>query len=274
MKRIGIALGAGGARGLAHIVVLQAFEELGIRPSMISGTSIGAVIGAGFAAGLSTAEMRKAVDETRAVRAGRLGRLYGKSELNFAVSWLDPTMRTGGLIKGEKFIRFLYSKIKVRRFVELEIPLVVVATHFWKREQVILGKGNVLKAVQASCSMPGLFTPVSIGGELYVDGGLVNPLPYDVLRPYCDVTVAIDVFPHAIPERARPLRAQEIFFSAFQILQNSIVREKLKQSQPDILISVEMSNVRALEFNKANSILEQAVPWKEELKRRLLPFLD
>jgi NTE family protein len=274
MKRIGIALGAGGARGLAHIVVLQAFEELGIRPSMISGTSIGAVIGAGFAAGLSTHEMKTAVDESRAVRAGRFGRFYGKSELNFAVSWLDPTIRTGGLIKGEKFIRYLYSKIKVRRFVELEIPLLVIATHLWKREQAVLGKGNVLKSVQASCSMPGLFTPVSIGGELYVDGGLVNPLPYDVLRPYCDVTVAVDVFPHAIPERVKPLRAQEVFFSAFQILQNSIVREKLKQTQPDILIRVEMQNVRALEFNKANSILQQALPWKEELKRKLIPFLD
>ena len=273
MKRIGVALGAGGARGLAHIVVLQAFEELGIKPSIVSGTSIGAVIGVGYAAGLSTAEMKNAVDESRVVKPGRFRRFYGNSELNFALSWLDPTIRTGGIIKGEKFIKFLYSRINVRRFVELEIPLVVIATHLGKREQVILDKGNVLKAVLASCAMPGLFTPVTIGGELFVDGGLVNPLPYDVLRPSCDVTVALDVSPRIATERTRPLRAQEVFFSAFQIMQNSIVREKLMQSQPDILIRIAMNNVRALEFNKATSIFQQALPWKEELKRRLYPFL-
>jgi NTE family protein len=76
MKTIGVALGAGGARGLAHIVVLQAFEELGIKPSIISGTSIGAVIGAGFAAGLTTIEMKDVIEEIRALRPRRFGRLF------------------------------------------------------------------------------------------------------------------------------------------------------------------------------------------------------
>jgi NTE family protein len=259
---------------LAYIVVLQAFEELGIKPSIISGTSIGAVIGAGFAAGLSTAEMRSAVEEVRATKQGRLRRLYTRSDLKFALAWLDPTIRTGGLIKGEKFTRFLFSKIGVKRFEELEIPLMVVATHLWNREQVVLGKGSVLKAVQASYSMPGLFAPVSIGGDLYVDGGLVNPLPYDVIRPFCDVTVAVDVSVRSIARRSKSPRAQEVLFSAFHIMQNSIVREKLKQSQPDIHIKIEMKNVRALEFNKTNSIFQQALPSKEELKQKLLPFLD
>ena len=110
MKRIGIALGAGGVRGLAYIVVLEALEELRIKPSVISGTSIGAVVGAGFAAGLSTAEMRGAIEEVRATKQSRLGRFYDNSELKFALAWLDPTTRTGGLIKGEKFIKFLEMK--------------------------------------------------------------------------------------------------------------------------------------------------------------------
>jgi NTE family protein len=156
----------------------------------------------------------------------------------------------------------------------LEIPFLAIATHFWKREQIVLGKGNLLKAVQASYSMPGLFSPVSIGGELYVDGGLVNPLPYDVIRPFCDITVAVDVSIRSVSRTAAPLRAQEVLFSAFQTMQNSIVREKRRQSPPDIQIEVEMRNVRALEFHKTTSIFEQALTSKEELKRKLIQMLD
>jgi NTE family protein len=274
MKRIGVALGAGGARGLAHIVVLQAFEELGIRPSIMAGTSIGAVIGAGFAAGLTTAEMKNAVEEIRKANSGRLARFYDNSDLKFALTFLDPTIERGGLIKGEKFIKFVQSKLKVKRFEDLEIPFAVVATRYWKRDQVVLGRGNLLKAIQASYSLPGLFTPVKVGNDLYVDGGLVNPLPYDILRPYCDLTVAVDVSVRSVHDRTVRLHAQEILFSAFQIMQNSIVREKLEQSKPDIHIRIDMKNVRSLEFNKSESIFEQALLPKEELKRKLTELLD
>jgi NTE family protein len=274
MKRVGVALGAGGARGLAHIVVLQAFEELGIKPTIMAGTSIGAVIGAGFAAGLTTAEMKDAVEEIRTANSGRLARFYDNSELKFALAFLDPTIEPGGLIKGEKFIKFVQSKLKVKRFEDLEIPFAVIATHYWKREQVVLGKGNLLKAIQASYSMPGLFTPVKVGNDLYVDGGLVNPLPYDVIRPYCDITVAIDVSIRSAASGSTPLHAQDVLFSAFQIMHNSIIREKLNQSKPDVHIKIDMRNVRALEFNKTESIFEQALSPKEELKQRLTELLD
>ena len=119
MKRIGIALGAGGARGLAHIVVLQAFEELRIKPCVISGTSIGAVVGAGYASGLSPAQMMDAVEEIRTTKPGRFGRFYSNSELNFVLAWLDPTVKIGGLIKGERFIKFLSERMQVERFEDL-----------------------------------------------------------------------------------------------------------------------------------------------------------
>ncbi len=273
MKTIGVALGAGGARGLAHIIALQAFEELGVKPSVIAGTSIGAVIGAGLAAGLTTAEMKDAVEEIRASKPRRFGLFSNNPEFKFVVALLDPTTEAGGLIKGEKFIRFLRSKIKAERFEDLQIPLLVVATDFWRREQVILNKGNLLKAVWASYSLPGLFAPVLIGKDLLVDGGLMNPLPYDILRPACDITVAIDVSVKEIDRKSR-VHAQEVLFSAYQILQNSIVREKRKQSQPDILIETEIRDVRALEFSKAKSIFEQALPAKEELKRKLDVLLN
>lgn len=274
MKRVGVALGAGGARGLAHIVVLEAFEELGIKPSVISGTSIGAVIGVAFAAGLSTTAMKDAVEEIRATKPGRFGRFYSNSELNFVLAWLDPTVKIGGLIKGEKFLTFLSNKIRVTKFDELKIPFIVIATDFRKREQVVFDRGDVLKAVQASYSMPGLFAPVSIGNDLFVDGGLVNPLPFDVIRPFCDITVAVDVAIHSIDEHSVSPRAQEVLFSAFRIMQNSVVREKLVRSKPDIHINIDVKNVRSLEFNKTESIFEQALTSKEELKQKLLTLLD
>lgn len=273
MKRIGIALGAGGARGLGHIIVLQAIEELNIKPAIIAGTSIGAVIGAGFAAGLSTKQMKDAVYEFQAAPPGRFKRFYDNTELMFALAFLDPTIKPGGLIKGKKFIKFLHGNMRVKRFEELEIPFLVIATHLWRREQVVLQNGNLLKAIQASYSMPGLFSPVSIRGDLHVDGGLVNPLPYDVLRPFCDITVAVDVSIRSTTRSAAPLHAQEVLFSAFQIMQNSIIREKVKEGPPDIHIKVEMKNVRALEFYKTNSIFEQALASKDELKDKLIRAL-
>jgi NTE family protein len=269
MKRIGIALGAGGARGLAHIVVLQAFEELGIRPSVISGTSMGAVIGAAFAAGLSTKEMKDAVEEIRTATPGRLWRMYDNEGLRFALALLDPTMDTGGLVKGEKFIKFLEGKIKVRRFEDLKIPLMVIATDYWRRKQVVLNKGDLMKAVRASYSMPGLFIPVKVGRNFLVDGGLMNPLPYDVLEGHCEITVAVDVSIKETAAARKLPHAQEVLFSAFQILQNSIVREKLIHRQPDCLIKTDIKNVRALEFGKAKSIYAQALLAKEELKTNL-----
>ena len=273
MKTIGVALGAGGARGLAHIIALQAFEELGVKPSVIAGTSIGAVIGAALASGLSTAEMKDAVEEIRASKPGRFGFFSNNAEFKFAIALLDPTTEAGGLIKGEKFIRFLRNKIKAERFEDLRIPLLVIATDYWRREQVILNKGNLLKAVWASYSLPGLFAPMMIGKDLLVDGGLMNPLPYDVLQPLCDITVAIDVSVKEITRKSR-VHAQEVLFSAYQILQNSVVREKRRQSQPDILIETEIRDVRALEFSKAQSIFEQALPAKEQLKRKLDALLN
>lgn len=273
MKTVGVALGAGGARGLGHLIVLEAFEELGIIPSVVAGTSIGAVIGAGVAAGLSGQEMRDAVEEIRAAKPGKMWNIYDNPDYKLALAVMDPTRETGGLLKGEKFSRLIHSKIGVDRFEDLKIPLKLVATDYWRKSEVVLERGDLLEAIRASYSMPGLFLPVKINGALLVDGGLENPLPYDVIRPHCDISVAIDVSAHMTASEAEMPHAYEVLFFAYQIMQNSIVREKLKHSQPDILIKTRIKDVRSLEFNKLRSIYEQAVPSKEELKRKLEKIL-
>jgi len=243
-----------------------------IRPSVISGTSFGAIIGAGFAAGLSSSAMKEAVQEAQVLKGKRFWN-GNKGNLPIAVTFLDPTTEAGGLIKGEKFISFLRSKIQVSRFEDLQIPLYVIATNYWKREQVVLSQGDLYQALRASYSLPALFTPVKFGKELLVDGGLMNPLPYDIIKPLCDITIAIDVSVRETASKPN-VRAQEILFSSYQIMQNSILREKLKQSQPDVLIQPDIQNVRMLEFNKINSIYQQAFSAKEELKRKLAQVLE
>ncbi len=259
---------------MGHLVVLEAFEELGVTPSVVAGTSIGAVIGAGVAAGLTGAEMREAVEELRSTKPGRIWNIYENPDYKLALAVMDPTREHGGLLKGEKFLRFIHSRIRVERFEDLKIPLKLIATDYWQKSEVVLEEGDLLESIRASYSMPGLFLPVTIDGKLLVDGGLENPLPYDVIRDQCDISVAIDVSAHLHASAEEVPRAYEVLFFAYQIMQNSIVREKLQHSRPDILIKTHIENVRSLEFNKLRSIYEQAVPAKEELKRRLAELLE
>ena len=274
MKTVGVAFGAGGARGLGHLVVLEAFEELGITPLVVAGTSIGAVIGAGVAAGLTGQEMREAVEEIRTTKPGGMWNIYDNPDFKLALAIMDPTRETGGLLRGEKFLRFIHDRIGVDRFEDLRIPLKLIATDYWQKAEVVLERGDLLESIRASYSMPGLFLPVKINGALLVDGGLENPLPYDVIRPHCDISVAIDVSAHLTASEIETPRAYEVLFFAYQIMQNSIVREKLKHTRPDILIRTHIQDVRSLEFNKLRSIYDQAVPAKEELKRTLGEMLE
>lgn len=269
MEKIGLALGSGGARGLAHILVFEVFEELGIKPYIISGTSIGAIMGASFASGTSSQEIKEVVNELIFSKNGKFWEVYKKSDLAKMFNFIDFGLKPGGLIKGEKFLKLLKEKIKVDNFVDLQIPLRVIATDYWEHDEVILSKGNVHKAVVASFSLPGLFPPVECNDKLLIDGGMVNPLPYDVIQNECDLTVAVDVSASKDKIENGFPPSYEVLFSSFQIMQNSIVREKLKQSKPDILIKTEIKNIRIHEFMKAQSIYDQAAKAKEELKRTL-----
>lgn len=267
--KIGLALGAGGARGLAFIVILEAFEELGIKPSIISGASIGAIVGAAYAAGLDSKQMRAAVDELVETKNGRFWEIYKKSDLIKLLEFIDPNTKSGGILKGEKIINYFKSHVKIKKFEELKIPLLVVATNYWEKKQEVLSKGDLLSAVKASYSLPGIFTPVSRNGKLLIDGGMVNPLPFDVISEKCDLTIAIDVSAKLNNKDAGMPPAHEVLFSAFQIMQNSILSAKLMRSTPDILIKTDIKEIRMLEFLKAKEIYKQAVPFKDQLKSKL-----
>ena len=274
MKKIGLALGAGGARGLAHIKIIQAFEELGIQPAIISGTSIGAIVAVAYAAGLSSKQM---IDSTREIIFGKNDKymdFFKKSDFIKILDLLDPAIASGGFIKGEKFMKYFSEHVKTENFEELKIATKIVTTEYWSKSQRILSSGKLLPATRASYSLPAMFTPVKINGELLMDGGLVNPLPLDIIYDKCDISIGIDVSSKKSINPNENPSSLDILFSAFQIMQNSIMKAKLAIRAPDILIQVDIKDIRLLEFNKAETIWEQAEIFKESLKEQLKSLLD
>lgn len=274
MKKIGLALGSGGARGLAHIKIYEAFEELGIIPAIISGTSVGAIIGAAIAAGFSSKEIKDSIYNKLLSKTGNFWEIFRNSDIKKILDFVDVEIKPGGILKGEKFLSYLSEEIGVQKFDDLKIPLRVVATNLYTREQAVFDSGDLYSAVKASYSLPGIFTPVARNNYLYVDGGLVNPLPYDIIKEKCDIVVGVNVLAKSKFKSSKEMPpAYEVLFSTFQIMQNSILNEKLKHTQPDILINTDIEEVRVFEFMKAEYIYKESKKYKTELKKKLEKYL-
>jgi NTE family protein len=270
---IALALGGGGARGLAHILMLEVFDELGIKPVAIAGTSSGAVFGAAYASGLSARLIRAHTEETLSQRFDIVRQLLSARS--------DPVLKIfnfvpirSALLKPETLLDYLLPSKVARDFAHLAIPLKVVATDYYAQEQRIIGEGALRSAVAASIALPALFTPVSIDGRLLMDGGLTNPLPFDVLDGAADLTVAIDVSGAPTPpsKRDHPSVFAALMAST-QILQRTIVREKLRSRQPDNYIDVEVDDYYQLDFHRFKEVLAAAAQAKAQLKRQLARVL-
>ena len=266
---VALALGGGGARGLAHIPVLEVFDELGIRPKVIAGTSIGALFGAAYASGLSAKHIRALTEETLAGRIDLVRQLFmARSDPVQKLLNVFP-LRTA-LLKSEAVLEMIFPTQVAQDFKGLHIPLKLVATDLRTRSALVLTEGPLRPAVAASIAIPVIFQPVTLAGRTLVDGGLVNPLPFDLVTGEADITVAIDVSGTAADADfgARP-SAMSIAAQSLQIMEKSITREKLKHTQPDIYIDVEVDMFHALEFHRAKEILAAANPIKERLRRQL-----
>ena len=274
MKKIGIALGGGGVRGFAHIAMLEVIDELGITPYCIAGTSMGAIVGAQYASGRKAAQMR---DEVAEVLVG--DKDAGKVSLSKLVKQLmdlaDIRIGQGGLFKGEKFIQGLIEKMgDIRTFEQLSIPLKIVAADFWRREQVVFESGELGTAIRASMAFPVVFTPVRHQGRLLVDGGTVNPVPYDLLPDDCDIKIAIDVLGVRSKGAEHTPSLAETVTNVFQIAQRAIVAERIKYAPPDIYIQPEIKDVEEMEFRKIIDVYEQATTAQAELRKQLNDLLS
>lgn len=267
--RIGLALGSGGARGLAHLQVFEVLDALGLRPHRISGASIGAIMGSLYAAGLSASDIHDAIDSiTKSHDEDWLEALLS-GDLTRWLHFLEPGAGPGGVIHSDGLVDFLKETAGVSRFDELAIPLQVVATDFWSREMLVFDSGDLWPAVQASMAVPGLFKPVHYQGRLLVDGGLTNPVPFDLLAD-CELIIAVNVLGVRTPDGADDVPSSlESIFNTFQIMQNSILSEKLKRLEPDIMVRPEIEGVRVLEFYRFEDILEQGRPARDALEAEL-----
>jgi NTE family protein len=268
MKSVALALGGGGARGLAHIVVAEALDEMGVKPVAIAGTSIGAVIGAGYASGMSGREMRRyaihivhnRTDVMRRMmrsRAGKLRNLFGGG--------LGDATRLDAELLCEQFL----PESLPEDFSGLEIPLTVIASDLYRRREVAFSKGPLRRALAAPISLPTIMRPVEVDGQILVDGGATNPLPFEHLRGRADVVVAVEISGPVEDRRREVPNALECLYATVLVMTHSIVSEKLRHGAPDLLVQPKVGSFRALGFLQASAILRAADHVKAELKETL-----
>ena len=270
--RIGLALGGGAAKGIAHIAMLEVFDDLGLKPSIIAGTSIGAIVGANYASGMSGRAMRAFVLKLFANRTELLRRIATRWPGSLTTLW-NPF--TPAIFSAEALVEILMPETLPLTFEKLTIPFITVATDFYAQEEVLFERGPLIPAIAASSALPALMTPVEHEDRVLIDGGFVNPTPFDILRDRADLTVAIDVTgtdrkrtPGKLPN------SFEVSIGGAQITLASIVKEKLKQGGPDVLIRPAVNQFAAMDFLKTHEILEASEPAKDELKRKLTTALE
>ncbi|MEM6665969.1 MAG: patatin-like phospholipase family protein [Pseudomonadota bacterium] len=265
--RIGLALGSGGARGLAHIAVLEVIDEFGIHPSVIAGCSIGAFIGSGYAAGMSGKEIRAYATETFADRGSVLAKL-----------WEQRPKKLTDLFAGGIGIRQLDAEWVTQVFLpetlpnhieDLRIPFRAVATDFYGWQPTVIDSGDLRSAVSASIAIPFLFKPVVRSDRVLVDGAATNPLPFDIIRGDADITIAVDVVDGPKGDPTVVPKAFDSIFGATQLLMQSVITEKLAHSAPDILVRPNINIFAVLDFFKITPILRASETAKDELRRDL-----
>ena len=267
-KSIGLALGGGGARGIAHIVVLEAFDELGLKPAVISGTSIGAVMGAAYASGMSGQEIRDRAVGFYSQRRAVLSKLWQARPAmltdllrgRFLQSQFDPETVLESFVPGYELLP--------ERFEDLKIPLKIVSCDFYGWAETLLETGPLKPAIAASIAIPSVFKPMPIQGRMQIDGGAFNPLPYDHVIG-CDLVVASDVAGGPVGEPDHYPSLLEVVVGAAQISMQAIMAERMKWNQPDILVQPDTNGVFVLDFFKTEMILERNQGVKDDFKRRL-----
>lgn len=270
---IGLALGSGGAGGLAHIAMLRVFEELDLQPHAVAGTSIGAIVATLYAAGMSADQIQAMFRE---FGGSALDPLSGLLRDGDAPGWsdlLEIDLDSGSVIDSGRFIDFIAKRFDARRFEDLAMPLQIVATDYWSGEAHVFDQGELLVAIRASIAVPGLFAPVPLGDRLLIDGGASNPLPLDLLHGM-DWVVAIDVTGTRNEARDGRPGITDLLFSTFEIMQQSILRAKLAHRQSEIYIKPDLAGVRLLHFDRVDAIVEQAAPAAAELRRQLQDRLN
>lgn len=251
MKTIGYALSGGGVRGLAHLGVIQALQEFEIKPTIISGTSAGSLMGAFFAADYSPKEILS----------------IAKSSGIFSFS--NILFRKQGLFAMKSFETLFLKYIPHNSFEKLSLPLIVTATDIVKGESVYFNSGELAKPLMASSCVPLVFEPISYNDMLLLDGGILNNLPIEPLQGSCDKLIGIHV--NSISKQLKNLHMKDIADRSFHLALSSAVRIKAKQC--DLFIEPpEMTKFGIFEMDKMQEVVDYAYKYTLSMKNELEKF--
>ena len=262
---IALALGAGGARGFAHLHALMALDDLGIRPIAIAGTSIGSIIGAGYASGMSGKEISEFMLNTlgrRAEVAARLWKLRPKG-----LGGVREGFNGLGRVDIESLLKVFLPESLPKNFEALKTPLFVVATDYYGQQPTIFKSGTLLPALASSAAIPAVFRPIMHEGRILIDGGITNPVPFDVVAGLADITIAIDVVGGPVGLASRLPTPIDLLFGSTQLLMQAIIKEKLEIHTPEIFLRPNVDKFRVLDFLKVKEILNQTKSFRDDVKR-------
>jgi NTE family protein len=258
LKKFGLALGGGGARGVAHIAYLKAVEETGEKPDIISGTSSGALVGALYAGGMKPEEIYSVVESL----------FGGKKNLSYAYKRFKLMSSVFMTSVVKKYIADILPK---KQFEDLEIPLKVVATNFATLEQRVFEKGDLLDALMGSIAYPRVFGPQLVEGEYYIDGGAVNIVPFDTIRSECDVLAAIDIS-MAKPKQLKP-SIRSSARATWAATANALISLRMKDSPVEIFERPDIIDVSTMDFHKYKYVYERALQYTPGFKEKLIKLM-
>lgn len=248
-SKVGLALGSGLARGLAHIGVIKILLQAGIKIDYIAGTSMGSVVAALFAC-----DLKMKMIERLAEHISRH-------------TWMDFTFPRMGLIAGDRLEQLMHLLTGRRCFEDLSLPLAVVATDLTIGERVVLNKGPIARAVRASCAIPGIFCPVEIGGRILVDGGVMERVPAGTVRKMgADFVIAVDVGVYV--EEYKINHIFDVLSKTIDIMSREIKRSQIQEA--DLLIAPDMKDIGPFHFQRAEEVIARG----EEAARQALPLLS
>jgi NTE family protein len=297
--KIGLALGSGSARGWAHIGVLRELERLSIKPDVISGCSIGALVGAAYASG----------------HFDDLETWVKKLTWKEIVGFLDMSVMRGGIIRGEKLLEFARQYMQEQPIESLDMPFAAVATDLENGREVWLKDGSLLEAVRASISLPGLFTPVQREGRWLVDGGLVDPVPVSLCRALgADIVIAVNLngdlvgkrekvskqikvsksslwdrvseqWKNELSERKNLLMQQllgeqieapsmfEVMYGSLNIMQDRITRSRLAGDPADMILEPRLAHIGLMDYDKAEDAIGEERASVQRLEKQIKQLL-
>ncbi len=275
MKKIGLALGGGGARGCAHIGVIKALQEAEIPIQYVAGTSIGAFVGGVFAVG----------------ELERLENYLLKVKWSDVLSFFDPALMKSGMFKGKKLEKWIEKMTVKKNFKDCQMPFTAVATDLPTGKEVHLRKGSLSEAIRASVALPGIFTAVKKEDQYLLDGFIVNPLPVNVVRKMgADIVVAIDLNKEYYKQKQHQKHKEsknnerwlkrgypnifDVMEGSIFLMQNTLTSKNLEKHPADILLNLKLTPSNLFDFHKAKDLIKEGYQATQKIIPKLKKMLN